>query len=50
MPDFIIENGVLEKYSGKESHVVIPHGIDGIGASAFKNCNFTCIFKKSWTG
>ena len=40
MPDFITENGVLQKYSGKESHVVIPYGIDNIENRAFENCDF----------
>ena len=33
--DFIIENGVLAKYTGMEKEVIIPEGITEIGASAF---------------
>ena len=33
--DFVIEDGVLVKYNGKESRVVIPEGVRVIGASAF---------------
>ena len=38
MKDFIIENGVLNKYNGKESHVVIPKNITNIGYRAFEDC------------
>lgn len=33
--DFVIEDGVLVKYNGKESRVVIPEGVRVIGTSAF---------------
>ena len=33
--DFIIENGVLIKYNGKDSVVTIPAGVTEIGAEAF---------------
>jgi len=33
--DFIIENGVLIKYNGKDSAIVIPNGATEIGAEAF---------------
>ena len=33
--DFIIENGILEKYTGTEKEVSIPEGITEIGVSAF---------------
>ena len=33
--DFIIENGVLTKYNGKASAIVIPEGVTEIGAEAF---------------
>lgn len=36
--DFTIENGVLTKYNGSDSAVVIPDGVTGIGSNAFKNC------------
>ena len=37
--DFVIENGVLLKYTGKEDDVIIPSGVCEIGASAFEGCN-----------
>ena len=36
--DFRIENGVLVKYKGKDSNVVIPNGVTSIGKSAFSGC------------
>lgn len=37
--DFIItEEGILEKYTGKETDVIIPSFVKEIGASAFKDC------------
>ncbi len=41
MPDvdgFTIENGILKKYNGTESHVTIPKGVTDIGDSAFWGC------------
>ena len=35
--DFIIEGSTLTKYIGNDSHVVIPNGVDTIGAHAFEN-------------
>lgn len=35
--DFIIKNGVLEKYVGKDTFVVVPDGVEVIGFSAFSN-------------
>ena len=35
LSDFRIKDGVLEKYIGKDPHVVIPHGIKLIGPYAF---------------
>lgn len=32
---FVIENGVLQKYCGNDSHVVIPEGVRAIGKLAF---------------
>ena len=40
--DFIIENGVLIKYTGKDSAIVIPNGATEIGAEVFAGK------KKSW--
>lgn len=37
--DFVIEDGVLTKYTGSEGDVVIPDGVTEIGASAFKDCS-----------
>ena len=36
--DFVIENGVLTKYLGKDSEVVIPNGVEVIGCAAFSSC------------
>ncbi|MEE3404828.1 MAG: leucine-rich repeat domain-containing protein, partial [Acutalibacteraceae bacterium] len=36
--DFVIENGVLVKYSGTEGDVIIPDGITEIGTAAFEDC------------
>ena len=33
--DFIIENGVLKKYTGNDIEVVIPDGVICIGQQAF---------------
>ncbi|MBQ2898766.1 MAG: leucine-rich repeat protein [Oscillospiraceae bacterium] len=33
--DFVIENGVLKKYNGKDKNVVIPEGVREIGENAF---------------
>ena len=37
--DFVIKDGVLKKYSGTESEVIIPNGVTIIGFEAFKRCN-----------
>ena len=39
MSDFIIENGVLERYCGTEARVVIPEGVTAIGGDAFRKNN-----------
>lgn len=36
--DFVIRAGVLEKYNGAETDVVIPAGVNIIGAKAFEGC------------
>lgn len=42
--DFTIENGVLVKYEGSDSDVIIPYGVTSIGESAFSECyNLTSI-------
>lgn len=33
--DFVIENGILKKYNGIESDIVIPDGVTEIGEAAF---------------
>ena len=35
MSDFVIENGVLKKYTGEGGDVVIPEGVKEIGEQAF---------------
>ena len=34
--DFEIENGILKKYRGNSSNVMIPEGVTEIGSSAFR--------------
>ena len=36
--DFVIENGVLKKYRGSDTHVTIPDGVTSIGIWAFYGC------------
>ena len=38
--DFVIENGVLKKYTGDNEIVVIPDGVTQIGYAVFRNCEF----------
>lgn len=35
MSDFVIENGILKKYTGADSKVIIPDGVKEIGNGAF---------------
>lgn len=37
--DFMIENGLLTKYNGKEKKVTIPDEVTKIGKDAFRNCS-----------
>lgn len=39
--DFVITNGILEKYIGTDAEVVIPNGVIGIGDRAFQFNNTT---------
>ena len=36
--DFVIENGVLQKYKGPGGDVTIPEGVTEIESSAFYGC------------
>ncbi len=36
--DFIIRGGVLERYNGNDTHVVIPDSVVRIGQAAFRDC------------
>ena len=36
--DFVIKNGVLEKYKGNGGDVVIPDSVTSIGNKAFYDC------------
>ena len=36
--DFVIENGILKKYTGSGGDVVIPEGVTTIGGWAFFYC------------
>lgn len=38
MSDFVIENGVLEKYTGKDTNVIITDDVIKIGFGAFRGC------------
>ena len=38
MSDFVIENGVLKRYSGKSKEVIIPDGVTVVGSYAFYEC------------
>ena len=42
--DFVIEDGVLIKYKGDDSDVVIPDSVTSIGDFAFQDCtNLTSV-------
>ena len=42
--DFVIENGVLTKYTGSGGDVIIPAGVTKIGNLAFSDCaNLTSV-------
>ncbi|MGN0779176.1 MAG: leucine-rich repeat protein [Aristaeellaceae bacterium] len=44
MSDFVMKNGVLEKYQGQDAHVDIPQGVTSIGERAFKgNSELTSV-------
>lgn len=47
MNDFIIENGVLKKYTGNSENVVVPDDVKSIGESAFWR---SCIKKVTLPG
>lgn len=36
MMDFVIENGILEKYTGNDNNVIIPDGVKAIGRELFQ--------------
>ena len=36
--DFVIENGVLQKYNGPGGDVTIPESVTEIGYNVFTNC------------
>ena len=38
MSKFLIEDGILKRYSGTDPHVVIPDGVTEIGYDAFRYC------------
>ena len=41
--DFVIEDGVLKKYTGSDTHVVIPDGVKEIGYEAFRYKKMTGV-------
>ena len=38
MSDFIINNNILEEYTGNAETVIIPNGVTEIGRNAFSEC------------
>lgn len=38
--EFVIEDGVLTKYTGNREYVTIPNGVKRVGYGAFENMNF----------
>lgn len=38
--DFVIKNGVLMKYVGTDTDVIVPEGVTEIGENAFAKCSF----------
>ncbi len=45
--DFIIENGVLIQYNGKDTSVQIPDGVTEIGDDAFRECENLTVYAPS---
>lgn len=43
MSDFVIENGVLEKYTGAGENPVVPGEVTDIGDSAFRSCKIKSV-------
>ena len=44
LKDFVIENGVLKKYTGNAGSLDIPEEVRIIGESAFEGCkDLTCV-------
>ncbi|MCR4645096.1 MAG: leucine-rich repeat domain-containing protein [Oscillospiraceae bacterium] len=43
MDDFVIEKGVLIRYQGNSSTVVVPDGVRAIGFYAFMNCRMNSV-------
>ena len=41
--DFVIENGVLIKYTGDDTDVVVPEGVTIIGNNSFEFCELTSV-------
>ncbi len=39
MSDFVIENGVLKEFKGRQANVVIPDAVTEIGNEAFRGCS-----------
>ena len=37
--DFVIENGILQKYTGSAACVTVPDGVTEIGNYAFYGCD-----------
>lgn len=37
--DFVIRGGILEKYNGSSTNIVIPNGVSEISSKAFENCS-----------
>lgn len=40
--DFVIERGILKRFMGTDTHVIVPDGVKAIGNYAFRRCQKIC--------
>lgn len=45
--DFIINDGILEKYTGTAVNVAVPDGVTEIGMHAFEHCPLNNVYYKN---